>query len=142
MVMVQVHVDDDVYQVLQRIAAQHGVRGVPDLLEAAGRHVARTQGGYTRRRVRYLTPDIELPAVDDVAPRPVPTGGPRIDRISADARAKQATVVRLYRDDLESMRDIAAMVGLGVGTVRSLLIDAKVTIRPKGHVHGKVRRAG
>lgn len=129
---------------------------VPGLLAAAGRHVARTQGGLREPvyRLRSRDPDLpdDFPADPDaVTPTPAPkprnvvqpgsawsrpnaVGRRKGERFAPAVRAAQDEVVTMYRDQLLPMRTIAEHFRFSPTTVRALLVDAKVTIRPKGWI--------
>lgn len=131
-----VELEEAVDRTLAVVADAHKV-SVEELLAAAARHVARTQGGL-RQPVYRLAPHIPLP--DDGPPAPVAEVvhlEPRVVVPSPASLAHLDDVVRLYRDELHSMREVAAKVGLSVPTVQRLLVWAKVRIRPRGWIPGK-----
>jgi hypothetical protein len=128
---------------------------IPGLLAAAGRHVARTQGGLREPVYRLRSRDPVLPD-DDVDPdapklpkprnvaapgsawsRPNAVGRRKGERFAPAVKAAQDDVVRMYRDELLPMRSIAEALGFSPTTVRALLVDARVAIRPKGWVTGR-----
>lgn len=124
---------------------------IPGLLAAAGRHVARTQGGLREPVYRLRSADPELPddaAVDEVPKerprnrvtpgsawsRPNAVGRRQGERFAPAVRAAQDDVVRMYVQELKPMRTIAEALGFSPTTIRALLVDAHVVIRPKGWI--------
>lgn len=152
-ISVPVVVEVSVARALANVAAAHRT-DVPGLLAAAARHLARTQGGLREPVYRLRSADPPLPD-DPPAPagpkprnvatpgsawsRPNAVGRRRGERFAPSTRAAQPEVVRLYRDEILPMRTIADRFGFSPTTVRALLVDAEVEIRPKGWVPGRDR---
>lgn len=137
-----------VARALANVASAHRT-DIPGLLAAAGRHVARTQGGLREPVYRARAADPALPddPVPPAAPKPRNTVTPgsawsrpnavgrrRGERFAPAVLAAQPEVVRMYRDQLMPMRTIAETFGFSPTTVRKLLVDAKVVIRPRGWI--------
>lgn len=143
---------------LANVASAHRT-DIPGLLAAAGRHVARTQGGLRMPVYRLRPGDPVIPAIDDpdatpapVSPKPRNVAAPgsawsrpnavgrRVgERFAPTVAAAQDEVVAMYRDQLLPMRTIADRFGFSPTTVRALLVDAEVEIRPKGWTAGRPR---
>lgn len=138
-----VDLEDAVDHTLGLLADGHGCT-VEELLAAAARHVARVQGGLRQPRWAYREAEIEIPEPVD-GPRPVPAPMPAPTPIRRAPRHELTVetlrhlddVVRLYRDELRTLREVAAEVGIAVATVRRLLEHADVAVRPRGWVPGK-----